>query len=104
MAVNMPVCSSSDGEKSELYIPFSHLFYSYVNHSKTMFIKNEKLGPADTVLGQRIQLLEKEVLYYSMDGFSFLCPLILIQHPSMLLASAARLKIFSLESMFVFYN
>ena len=107
VAVNMPVFSSSDGKKSELYSPFSHLVYSYMNHSKTIvtkdIMKKGKSGPADSVRGQRIQLLEKEVFYYSIDCFSFLCLLILMQCPSMLLASAAGLRIFSLESMFLFY-
>lgn len=106
VAVNMSVFSSSDGEKSKLYGSFSHLVYSYMNRSKTMVTKDitkkGKSGPADT--GQRIQLLEKEVFYYSIDSFSFLCPLIIMQCFSMLLASAADLKIFSLESMFLFYN
>lgn len=108
VAVNMTVFSSSDGEKSELYSPCSHLEYSYMNHSKTMVTKDitrkGKSGPADTLLGQRNQLLKEELFCYSVECFSFLCPTILMQCPSMLAVSAARFKIFSLESMFLFYS
>lgn len=58
VALNMSTFSSSDGEKSELYRPFSHLVYSCMNQSKTMVAKNitkkGKSDPANTVLGQKI--------------------------------------------------
>lgn len=82
VAMNIPAFFSSDGEKSELYSSFTHLVYSYMNHSKTMVTKDitkkGQSGPADAVLGQRIRLLENEVFYYSMDCFSFLCLLMLM--------------------------
>lgn len=108
VAVNMTVFSSSNGEKSKLYSPCHHLEYSYVNHSKTMVTKDitkkGKSGPADTVLGQKSQLLEEELFCYSVECFSFHCPMILMQCPSMLAASAAGFKIFSLENEFLFYS
>lgn len=77
-----------------------------MDHSKTMVAKDitkkGKSGSADTVHGQRSQLLEKEVLI-TPQTVSLLSPLILMQCPSTLLASAAWLKIFSLESLFLFY-
>lgn len=53
------------------------------------------------MLGQRTQLLEKEVFYDSVDCLSFLCPLMLMQRPNMLLAGAVSHKIFSIESIFL---
>lgn len=79
-----------------------------MDHSKTMVAKDitkeGKSAPSDTVQGQRIQLLEKEVSFAPQAVFSCLSPLMLMQCPSMLLARAAGLIIFSLESLFLFYT
>lgn len=53
------------------------------------------------MLGQRTQILDKEVFYDSVACLSFLCSLMLMQRPNMLLAGAISHKIFSVESIFL---
>lgn len=63
--------------------------------------KKAKSDPTDPMLGQRTQILDKEVFYDSVACLSFLCSLMLMQRPNMLLAGAISHKIFSVESIFL---
>lgn len=76
-----------------------------MNHSKTITTKEvpkkAKSDPTDPMLGQRTQLLDKEVFYDSVACLSFLCSLMLMQRPNMFLAGAVSHEIFSVESIFL---